>query len=200
MLTEMPVAAVSLNELSRRVGLAKSNVLRYFPSREAILLSLLTQESEDFVTEVSQRLATRPDRRRTVLRRGELVAEVLVAALEERPVLCDLLSAQAAVLERNITVEVATDFKRSTIAQINQLAELVHRQLPELGPTGCSRLIGACLLQVGTVWTQSQPAPSVLEVYREHPELAGFRMQFADTLYELIVTLAAGLLARAKVL
>lgn len=35
MLTEMPVADLSLNELSRRVGLAKSNVLRYFESREA---------------------------------------------------------------------------------------------------------------------------------------------------------------------
>jgi AcrR family transcriptional regulator len=30
MLAEMPVADLSLNELSRRVGLAKSNVLRYF--------------------------------------------------------------------------------------------------------------------------------------------------------------------------
>src|ERR1044072_10039307 len=41
MLEEMPVAALSLNELSRRVGLAKSNVLRYFDSREAVLLELL---------------------------------------------------------------------------------------------------------------------------------------------------------------
>src|SRR5215212_6142162 len=41
MLAEMPVAALSLNELSRRVGLAKSNVLRYFESREAVLLELL---------------------------------------------------------------------------------------------------------------------------------------------------------------
>lgn len=41
MLDEMPVAAVTLNELSRRVGLAKPNVLRYFESREAVLLELL---------------------------------------------------------------------------------------------------------------------------------------------------------------
>jgi len=38
MLTEMPVAEVTLNGLSRRAGLAKSNVLRYFESREAVLL------------------------------------------------------------------------------------------------------------------------------------------------------------------
>jgi AcrR family transcriptional regulator len=43
MLEEMPVSEVSLNELSRRVGLAKSNVLRYFESREEILLELLDQ-------------------------------------------------------------------------------------------------------------------------------------------------------------
>ena len=41
MLAEMPVADVTLNELARRVGLAKSNVLRYFDSREAVLLELL---------------------------------------------------------------------------------------------------------------------------------------------------------------
>jgi hypothetical protein len=40
MLREMPVAELSLNELSRRVGLAKSNVLRYFETREAVLLEL----------------------------------------------------------------------------------------------------------------------------------------------------------------
>lgn len=32
---------MSLNELSRRAGLARSNVLRYSESREAILLELL---------------------------------------------------------------------------------------------------------------------------------------------------------------
>ncbi|HEY0120021.1 MAG TPA: TetR/AcrR family transcriptional regulator [Cellulomonas sp.] len=40
----MPIRELSLNELARRVGLAKSNVLRYFESREAVLLTLLDQE------------------------------------------------------------------------------------------------------------------------------------------------------------
>src|SRR3978361_234799 len=49
MLTEMPVADLSLNELSRRVGLAKSNVLRYFESREAVLLELLHAASQEWL-------------------------------------------------------------------------------------------------------------------------------------------------------
>src|ERR1700742_2928047 len=49
MLAEMPVADVTLNELSRRVGLAKSNVLRYFESREAVLLDLLGSQWQEWL-------------------------------------------------------------------------------------------------------------------------------------------------------
>src|SRR3954468_8351820 len=41
MLSERRVADISLRELAERVGLAKSNVLRYFDSREAIFLEVL---------------------------------------------------------------------------------------------------------------------------------------------------------------
>lgn len=47
MLEEMPVAKVSLNELSRRL-VRKSNVLRYFESREAVLLQLLDAELHEW--------------------------------------------------------------------------------------------------------------------------------------------------------
>src|SRR5919202_5097647 len=49
MLNEMPVSDLSLNELSRRVGLAKSNVLRYFDSREAVLLELLDSLTREWL-------------------------------------------------------------------------------------------------------------------------------------------------------
>src|SRR3954471_16522615 len=58
MLDEMPVAEVSLNELSRRVGLAKSNVLRYFESREAVLLELLDDFLGSWLAELAQELAS----------------------------------------------------------------------------------------------------------------------------------------------
>ena len=56
MLAEMPVAQVSLNELSRRVGLAKSNVLRYFESREAVLLDLLGSEWQEWLAALAGEL------------------------------------------------------------------------------------------------------------------------------------------------
>src|SRR5215468_1533288 len=57
MLAEMPVAQVTLNELSRRAGLAKSNVLRYFESREAVLLELLDSAWQDWLARLDQELA-----------------------------------------------------------------------------------------------------------------------------------------------
>src|ERR1700722_18568858 len=56
MLAEMTVAEVTLNELSRRVGLAKSNVLRYFESREAVLLDLLGSEWQEWLAALAGEL------------------------------------------------------------------------------------------------------------------------------------------------
>src|SRR5580658_4524790 len=56
MLDAMPVSEVTLNELSRRVGLAKSNVLRYFESREAVLLELLDRAWQEWLAELGQSL------------------------------------------------------------------------------------------------------------------------------------------------
>src|ERR1700727_3624850 len=57
MLEIMPVSEVTLTELSRRAGLAKSNVLRYFESREAILLELLDRATKLWLSELPGQLA-----------------------------------------------------------------------------------------------------------------------------------------------
>src|ERR1700716_3398140 len=101
MLAEMPVAQVTLNELSRRVRLAKSNVLRYFESREAVLLELLDSAWQEGAPALAQDLAAAAAAGAPPAERGDQVAAALSASLAARPVLCDLLSAQAAVLERN---------------------------------------------------------------------------------------------------
>src|ERR1700744_6637772 len=52
MLAHDPTAEISLREISRRVGLATSNVLRYFESREAIFLDLLARQSTGWLGEL----------------------------------------------------------------------------------------------------------------------------------------------------
>src|ERR1700749_161240 len=81
MLEEMPVADVTLNELSRRVGLAKSNVLRYFESREAVLLQLLADSLHEWLEQLAADLPTVVRRRTGFKRRAEQLAQALVGSL-----------------------------------------------------------------------------------------------------------------------
>ena len=71
MLAEKNVGDISLRELSDRVGLAKSNVLRYFDSREAIFLEVLDEEFAAWLGDIEDRLGGHgPESRDTPTRSG----------------------------------------------------------------------------------------------------------------------------------
>jgi len=197
MLAEMPVAQVSLNELSRRVGLAKSNVLRYFESREAVLLELLVVAWRDWLGELAGALAAGVDPAAPPVRRGDQVSAVLADSLTARPVLCDLIGAQAAVLERNVSAQVAAQYKRSAVANAVALAGLVRERVGELSELDAMRFAAVAAMVTGAVWTHAQPSAAMLTAYREDPELAALRLDFTDTLRQTLAVLFSGLLARS---
>jgi len=212
MLVEMPVAEITLNELSRRVGLAKSNVLRYFESREAVLLELLDAAWRDWLAELAQTLGhesnadegSAHDRSAhdggeatSAAARGDELASVLATSLAARPVLCDLLSAQAGVLERNVSPAVAAAYKRAAVADVAALAALVLRCVPELGDHDAMRFAGAGVMVTGAIWSSTQPSAAMLAAYESDAALAAMRLDFTATLREVLEVLIAGLLARA---
>jgi AcrR family transcriptional regulator len=202
MLAEMPVAEVTLNELSRRAGLAKSNVLRYFESREAVLLELLDAAWQDWLSELGQD----PDlagpgaaggRTTPVAERTDRVARALAASLASRPMLCDLISAQAAVLERNVSPQVAAQYKRASIVGITALGGLILRPVPELGQDDAFRLAGVAVMMTGALWPHTQPSAAMLAAYAAEPDLAAVRLDFTAALGEVLQVMMAGLLARS---
>ena len=196
MLDEQPVAQISLNELSRRVCLAKSNVLRYFESREAVLLELLDLQSRTWLDALGSDLETGIDAAAPAQQRTDRLAALLTASLAARPVLCDLISNQAAVLERNVSTSVAAQYKRAAIANVAVLAQLVLGSVPEFGEYDAQRYAATILLVAGSIWTHAQPSAAMRAVYEQDPELAVLRIDFADALRQLLEVLAAGLLAR----
>ena len=196
MLTEMPVAQVSLNELSRRVGLAKSNVLRYFESREAVLLDLFDTATQDWLATLRGELADAITPEAGPLERGDQLAAALAASLSTRPVLCDLVSNHAAVLEHNVSPEVAARYKRAAMANVGVLVGMLLEHLPELGERDATRFAMAALMVTGAVWTYACPAPAMVAVYESDPALAAMRLDFTTTLRETFEVLVAGLLAR----
>jgi AcrR family transcriptional regulator len=199
MLGEMPVAELSLNELSRRVGLAKSNVLRYFESREAVLLHLLDAATKEWVEQLEGALAADDGAapQAGARERGDRLAAVVAESLAGRPVLCDLISAQAAVLERNVSARVAAEYKRAAIGNAEAMARLVHARVPELGAQDAMRFTGAAFMVTGALWTHAHPSAGMLAAYEADPALAALRLDFTATLRETLEVLMSGLLARA---
>jgi AcrR family transcriptional regulator len=131
MLAEKNLADISLRELSGRVGLAKSNVLRYFDSREAIFLEVLDEEFQAWLTDLETRLGK--PRVRNVDYANEIrVGAAIADSLADRQLLCELIGSMAGVLERNISFDFARDFKARAMERIAELARLVARQLPWL--------------------------------------------------------------------
>src|ERR1700754_3905530 len=100
MLAEKSVGDISLRELSDRVGLAKSNVLRYFDSREAIFLEVLDAEFTAWLSALDDDLG-RPRARKAGYASEIRIATAIADSLVSRPLLCELVGSMAGVLERN---------------------------------------------------------------------------------------------------
>ena len=195
MLDEMPVAEVSLNELSRRVGLAKSNVLRYFESREAVLLELLDRALRDWLAEVAVEVAAGVGQDRPARERAEAFAAVVARSLARRTVLCDLIGAQAGVLEHNVSTDVVVRFKRSALGGLDTMTEMLRRSVPEVGGEAASVCLLAMIL-AGALWTHCRPSPSARAAYEADPALAALHLDLAPALEHGLALLIEGAMAR----
>ncbi|MFB9688498.1 TetR family transcriptional regulator [Amycolatopsis plumensis] len=189
LLAERPVADISLRELSCRVGLAKSNVLRYFDSREAIFLEVLDSAWTAWLDDLEEALGT-PGPAEPGFAREERIAGTLAATLAARPVLCELLSAMAPVLERNIPVEFARSFKRRAAANTERLGELVRVRVPELPPDAARHFARGVVVLVSGTWPAAHPTAAVAAAEQGGPPVFG--------LAEGLTNLLAGLVARRR--
>lgn len=195
MLDEMPASELSLNELSRRVGLAKSNVLRYFESREAVLLELLDQAVARCVVDLVAELgAIKPSGAAGI--RGDRAAQVIAATLTRHRVLCDLIAAQPGVLEHNASVDVVLDFKRRSRDNLLAFAEALRGAVPELGERAAAVGMMSVVL-AGALWAHSQHSASAQAAYDLDPDLGAVRFELPAALEEAIATFIAGTLARS---
>lgn len=198
MLEEMPVAELSLNELSRRVGLAKSNVLRYFDSREAVLLELLDSLTREWLEHLTREIPSAVSTRAGFERRAERLAGVVARSLADRPVLCDLLGAQASVLEHNVSSDAIASFKRRGVAHAAAFGDLIRQALPELSEDQTWRLVVGVFLLTSSLWAHATPPQAVVDAYEQIPELDSMRLEFASSLEDLLATMAIGLHARSR--
>jgi hypothetical protein len=133
---------------------------------------------------------------RSAVDRGDQVTAAVVRTLKARPVFCDLISAQAAVLEHNISTEMALAFKRATVAQYQRMIEVVLGALPELGVEGAGQFVSTAALLAGAVWSHACAGPAILAAFEADPALAALRIEFEPAMTQSLDALLTGLLPR----
>jgi len=192
----------SLNELSVRAGMAKSNVYRYFESREAILIELLRQEWLSWFAQLSSDLAgdSEPCSHR-VHRPGLAALDDLVLRLSQsfahRPLLGQLCSILSTVLEHNVEPKTISTFKLESLHFVRMLAQFLHQKCSFLSPVQYEELFHTGFAALVGLWSFSHPSPAVQEALAA-PELAPFRHDFARDFARHLSLLARGLVALEK--
>ena len=179
-----PLAELSLNALARRAEMTKSNVYRYFESREAMLLEVLmsTWQTWFVAFDASLAQAARP--------MGlQALTTHLVESIATEPMLCLLTSAMPSVLEQNVSVEVARTFKTTSKAQMELVAGIVSAACPALRPAAAMQLLHDVIIIMVGLYPMAHPAPAVREALTD-PSLCGMGHDFARDLRRLALAAA----------
>ena len=182
---------VSLNAIARQAGMAKSNLYRYFETREEIFLQLYLEDAGTWVDRIEDRL-----RRLKGCGRPAKVAAALVDSMTENPRLMRLLSRTATVLERNLSAEIMADFKIRLRVFSERLQALIHGALPLVSQEQAAFFLRFFLAFCAGLWPMAHPSP-VLDKVLERPDLASMRIDFRQDLEMGLRTLLEGFAATA---
>ena len=163
---------VSLNDIAREVGLAKSNIYRYFESREHIYLVVL------------QRLAARFEQRiyaglEKLKGKGTVakVADALIGAYLASPEYGELITVVNSVLEQRLTPALVVNFRAVFLERRKRLAAALAAALPGATPERVLPLTLHIFLHVPGLWTFCFPRPDSKKLL-DAPEHRHLRVDF----------------------
>jgi AcrR family transcriptional regulator len=181
------VRDVTLTDVADRVGIHKSALLRYFETREQILLELTARAWREWVSSLSDELAGAAPGDRG------LVADVVARSFTSRPLLCDLIAHTPLNLERHVSVAAVRRYKLTSLGAIAGAVEAINRALPELTAGECREFISAMASLAGAMWQIANPPPALADLYVTDPELAHACVDLLPRLRRTAEIMLAGL-------
>lgn len=147
-----------LNAIAARAGFTKSNVYRYFESREDVLLSLFLAELEQFIPDLEQRFSR--------IAPGDLdaIAAAIAAAFIARPRLASLSAIVSTTLEQNISEQAVMTLKRGMGTLLQRAAALLNARLPGSTLDDCAWLVAMVGTLVAGMWPAANPSETARRV------------------------------------
>jgi len=178
MLSKQPdLQTVSLNEIARRARMAKSNVYRYFETREDLMLALLWEEWAGWRVALESWLETGAGASGTLRSYASWVA----ASLAERELLCALTAALPSIVEHNLSEGRIREFKTGSLGFFQEVGARLARAHPALEAERHSKTLYDLACLISGIYPHARPARAVARVVGS-PGLAWFRRDLESDL------------------
>jgi AcrR family transcriptional regulator len=175
-----------LNAIAAKAGFTKSNVYRYFESREEVLMSLFLSELDSFVADFETAVEG------CASGEVEALAQASTDTFIAHPRFCALVGLLTSVLEQNVSIAKIIELKRAVTAQNSRIAGAVHSRLPKATRDDCSWAVGMVATLVGGMWPNVTPSAAASKVLAM-PEFAYLRPRPERDLKRAIAALFAAI-------
>ncbi|WP_172795202.1 TetR/AcrR family transcriptional regulator [Polycladidibacter hongkongensis] len=164
---------VTLKGIAFRAGVVKSNVYRYFESREHVLLNVLisdlAKQNDEFRRDCVAPMSI------------DAVADTLSECYARNPRVCTLISELAPTLETNISVEACVAVKREILELFMATAQTLLEVVPQLPAERASAFLQAHFCMIAGMWPVANFNEDVAKVLAM-PEFELMRLDFAPVL------------------
>jgi AcrR family transcriptional regulator len=174
---------ITMDRIAERAGVAKGTLYLYFPTKEALFLSLFENQLGAWYAELE---ALADDGGGPV--DPTAAARVIAATLAARPILVHLHGLLLPTLIHNIDLETTVGFGRRQRVRISVLASALARRIKNLSDSRALRFLIQLEMVVGGLSWASHP-PAVVSRALDEEDLSAFRIDFEQELREIITAL-----------
>jgi TetR/AcrR family transcriptional regulator len=163
---------VTLADIAEKVGTAKSNIYRYFESREHIYLRVLQRQASEWEKRVMPALAGLKSKGTAAK-----VAEVLTRSFIQSTEYSTLITVVNTVLEKGLSPELVIDFRTAFCERRKRLAQALAAALPGTLAEEMFPITLHIFTHVAGLWPLCHPSPDSEKLLKE-PEHAYLNLDF----------------------
>ena len=183
LLDDAELSQISVSDIARAAGLAKGTTYLYFKTKEAVFLALLEREFLNWLDALEDAIGENLD--------FEPLVDRFCQCATQEPKLMRLAAASNAILEQNISYEVAAQYKKTLALALEKTGASIDRAYPQLEQgAGAGILVHSYALILG-LWQMSEPPRVIRDVY-QNEQLERFQINFADEIKKGLTELWRG--------
>lgn len=178
---------ISFALIAEEAKFTRSNLYKYFSSKEEIFLAFLIQDTQLWRVELQKNC------RRCKVKSIDKFASVWVKTMIKHKRFLDLLSLLPTFLEKNVTEQSLVDFKRRVADELKMLSELSCETFPALSPAKAREFLElqlASAIGLYQITNLSEMQRRVLE----YPEFKHMKIDFNSYLQKSVKYLLCGLM------